>query len=208
MQPIGLKSGLWLTLVMRQDIERRIMDSETWKFINTFAPWFSAIGTISAVIVSLYLARAEKPMKLEIRAGHRIIVGDGSTGKYPEFLYISATNTGHRIATITNVGWRIGFFKKQHMIQVVQKDQLSSGLPVRIDDGEEAKWLVPLDLKDNWIERFTRDFLHRSPRLKLCSLKLQIHTSVGKTFEAAVEKSLKEKLLEECRKQKKHGKSA
>ncbi len=179
-----------------------------WKFINTFAPWFSAIGTIAAVIVSLYLARAEKPIKLEIRAGHRIVVGNDSTGKYPEFLYISVTNRGHRTATITNVGWRIDFIKKQHMIQLVQKNQFSSGLPVRIDDGEEAKWLVPLDSKDNWVERFSRDFLSSYPRLMLRSLKLQIDTSVGKTFEAAIEKGLKEKLLEECSKQKEQGKNA
>jgi len=31
------------------------MDTVMWELINTFAPWFSAIGTISAVVVSLYL---------------------------------------------------------------------------------------------------------------------------------------------------------
>jgi len=32
------------------------MNRETWQFINTFAPWFSALGTIFAVIISLRLA--------------------------------------------------------------------------------------------------------------------------------------------------------
>jgi len=33
-----------------------LVETETWKFINTFAPWFSAIGTILAVVTSLYSA--------------------------------------------------------------------------------------------------------------------------------------------------------
>ena len=175
------------------------MDVETWKFINTFAPWLSAIGTLSAVTVSLYLARAEKPMKLEVRAGHRIIIGQGQKGKPPGYLYISAINTGHRIATITNVGWRVGLFRKRHVIQLVQKDIYSSGVPVRIDDGKEAKWLIPLDQEDNWIERFSRDFLLPHPHWNLFCLRLQVHTSVGKTFESQIEKSLKEELLKWCK---------
>ena len=35
-------------------------DENTWKFINTFAPWFSAIGTLAAVSTSLYLAFADR----------------------------------------------------------------------------------------------------------------------------------------------------
>lgn len=174
------------------------MNVETWKFINTFAPWLSALGTLSAVSVSLYLARAAKPLKLEIRAGHRIIVETGQKGTPPEFLFVSVINTGHRIATITNIGWKIGLFKKRHAIQVVQKDMYSSGVPVKIDDGEEAKWLIPLDLADNWIQRFARDFLKPYPRWNLFWLRLQIHTSVGKTFEARIEKGLRSKLMEEC----------
>lgn len=179
------------------------MEIETWKFINTFAPWLSAAGTFAAVTVSLYLARADRPLKLEATAGHRIIIehGNGSEEKYPEFLYIQVINTGHRVATITNVGWKVGLFKKRHAIQTVQKDMYSSGIPVKIDDGEEAKWLLSLDVKDNWIERFSGDLLRPHPRWNLCWLRLQIHTSVGKTFSAKIEKGLREKLLEECKRQ-------
>lgn len=177
------------------------MDTETWKFINTFAPWLSAIGTLTAVIVSLYLSRSEKPIKLKVRAGHRIMIEQGQKGTRPEYLYISAINTGHRIATITNVGWKMGLWKKQYAIQVVQKDLYSSNLPVKIDDGEEARWFISLDTKDNWLERFARDFLSPHPRWNLYWLRVQIHTSVGKTFESPIEKSLKEKLLNEFKRQ-------
>ena len=177
------------------------MELETWRFINTFAPWLSAIGTISAVVVSLYLAQSEKPVRLEVRAGHRIIIDPGRKDEPPEFLYIGAINTGHRVVTITNVGWKLGLFKKRHGMQIVQKDLYSSGVPVQIDDGEEAKWLIPLGRRDNWIERFSREFLQPRPRWNLFWLRLQIHTSVGKTFGARIESGLRKKLLEECRRQ-------
>ena len=101
------------------------MDSETWRFINTFAPWFSAIGTIAAVIVSLYLARARRPIKLEVRSGHRILVGDSSELKYPEYIFIGAINVGHRVAYITNVGWKTGCLKKIHAIMTIQENRYS-----------------------------------------------------------------------------------
>lgn len=177
------------------------MDTETWRFINTFAPWLSAIGTILAVISSLYLAYAEKPVKLEIRAGRRVIITQGAKGKFPEFFYIDAINTGHRIVTITNISWKKGFFKKQHAVQVTPKNIYSSDMPIKISDGEEAKWLVPLDKEENWVECFSRDFLLPKPKWNLFWLKLQIHTSTGKTFKTRIEKDLKKVLLEECKKQ-------
>ena len=36
------------------------MDRATWQFINSFSSWLSAIGTVAAVIVALYLARRDK----------------------------------------------------------------------------------------------------------------------------------------------------
>jgi hypothetical protein len=179
------------------------VNQETWKFINTFAPWLSAIGTLAAVIVSLYLARANKPIKLQIRAGHRLTIETGQRGKPPEFLYISAINVGHRTATVTNVGWRVGFWKKRHVIQLLKKDAYSSGIPVTINDGEEARWLVSLDREDNWVQRFASDYLTPNPRLNIFWMRLQVYTSVGKKFETRIEKSLKERLLEECEKQQK-----
>lgn len=60
------------------------MDVEFWKFINTFAPWLSALGTIAAVVVSLYLARRDKSIRLEVSAGHRLLATPGVKGPYPD----------------------------------------------------------------------------------------------------------------------------
>src|SRR5688572_19989531 len=51
---------------LRMDAETR----KTWEFINTFANWPSAIGTLAAVGVALYLAFRERRISLKLSAGH------------------------------------------------------------------------------------------------------------------------------------------
>lgn len=63
-----------------------LVDEETWKFINTFAPWLSAIGsTLSAVATSLWLAQRDRRVKLSVRASLRIwlIPGGGPRPRLP-----------------------------------------------------------------------------------------------------------------------------
>jgi hypothetical protein len=102
---------------------------------------------------------------------------------------------------ITNISWKMGLFKKQHAVQITPKNIYSSDMPVKIDDGEEAKWFVPLDKEENWIVCFSKEILLPHPRWNLFWLRLQIHTSTGKTFKTKIERNLKKLLLEECKKQ-------
>jgi len=172
------------------------MSQDTWKFINTFAPWFSAIGTLSVVIVSLYLAGRDRNIRLKVSAGHRIIIGPGSAKPYPEYLCIYVVNHGHREAQITNIGWKVGIFKKQFAIQSTISDGMSSPLPIRLKDGEEAKYMIPLNEETNWLKSFSEKMLQPYPRLQVHFMKIQAFTSIGKTFESGVERNLKEKLVE------------
>lgn len=171
---------------------------ETWKFINTFAPWLSAIGTISAVALSLHLARRDKNVRLEVSAGHRIMVtqaGD-SEEPSPEYLFISIVNVGHREAQLTNIGWKAGIFKKKHAIQTIINNEYSNTLPIRLKDGEEARYLIPLEGDLNWLHAFTNDMLSPLTQLQCRFVKIQAFTSIGKTFESNIEKSLKIKIIE------------
>jgi multisubunit Na+/H+ antiporter MnhE subunit len=73
---------------------------ETWQFINSFSPWLSAVGTIIAVIVALYLARLDKRIRLRVSAGHRLVFSAGaSIPENPdEYLVINIVNSGYRTA--------------------------------------------------------------------------------------------------------------
>jgi len=183
-----------------------IWDKEAWEFINTFAPWLSAIGTLAVVIVSLYLARRDKTIRLEVSAGHRLMVVPGQQIEPTEWLMIRIINIGHREAQITNVGWKVGFFKKQHAIQMnfdtpPGQSGISSPIPVRLKDGEEANYYIPLKTSEmDWIREMMIDtFLQPHPKIRSRFLKIQAFTSVGNVFQARTEKGLRKKILEEIK---------
>lgn len=168
-----------------------LMSQETWKFINTFAPWLAAIGTLMAVGVSLYLARQDKRVRLNITAGYRVIVSQGMQGKPPGVMAIRVVNVGHREAQITGIGWKVGLIIKQHAEQMtIQGDGISSPLPTRLRDGDEAVYYFPMDGKQKWLEGFVAKLLLPHHKWKLRNTKVGIFTSVGKTFEARIEKGL------------------
>lgn len=178
------------------------IDKSTWEFINSFSDWFSAIGTIAAVVVSLYLARGQSKLQLRITAGHRLMAGLG-TGHFPDYLYISIVNTGFRKALVTGIGWKVGVFRKRYAIQITDKSPWSSPVPVELTDGQEAQYLVPFAGEADWLNAFAKDFLGKHPVLLSRFGTLQVFTSVGKTFQKRIEGNLREKLIEAARTQKK-----
>jgi hypothetical protein len=171
------------------------MDVEFWKFFNSFAPWLSAIGSLSAVILALYLSRQDKRVRLDVSVGHRLLVTPGEKGPHPEYLAIKIINVRHREAQISNLTWKTGIFKKSYAVQLISRDAMSSSLPIRLKDGEEANYFVELDPKDDWINKFITDFLPNFPSLRLRFIRFRVHTSIGKFFSAKLEKSFKELCL-------------
>ena len=180
-----------------------ILDKETWQFIITFAPWLSAIGTIVAVFISVYLARRQERMRLEVSAGHRLMITPGQKGPHPEYILIHIVNIGQREVQINNIGWTVGLFKKQrqYAVQVIEPDRLSSPLPVWLRYGEQANYYIPLGKKREWLEGFINDFYKLRPKSRVKHTKIQASTSIGKTFESTIEKVLQKIILESIEKQ-------
>jgi hypothetical protein len=166
--------------------------------LNTIGTWLASIATVSAVIVALYLARRDAKIKLKIHVGHRILITPGEKGR-PDYCSISITNIGFRKVTINNIGWKVGLYKKRFAVQTLWPFPLNSPLPVQLDDGQEAKYLIPFQAQGNypnWIDDFSKDFLNPNIWLSANTLKLQVSTSLDKTFEVKIEKGLREKLIE------------
>ncbi|MFT7042846.1 MAG: hypothetical protein ACJAW7_001604 [Candidatus Azotimanducaceae bacterium] len=175
------------------------MSIETWKFINSFAPWFSAIGSLSAVVFALYIARQDKRVRLEVSVGHRLMVEPGSGGPTPSYLSIRVVNVGHREVQLSQLTWKAGIFKKSHAIQTISRNGISSPLPTRIKDGEEAHYLVSLDGEHDWIAAFVKDFLPNFPWLRLHFVRFNVHTTIGSTFTTKLEKGFRELCLEKTK---------
>lgn len=185
-------------------VRYRDMKQETFQILNTVGTWLAGIGTLSAVIVSLYLARRDSKVKLKVCAGHRVLVTPGQKAT-PDYCSIRVTNVGFRPATITGIGWKVGLLKKKYGIQTVHGHPASSNLPVKLDYGDEASYLIGFfgnGTYPNWIDEFPKDFLSNHPRLSAWTIKVQAFTSVGKVFDAKIEKGLRQRLLSAALKQK------
>ena len=177
------------------------MTEESYRFWCLIATWMTAFGTVGAVIVSLFLAGREQRVKLSVGAGHRIILNQGANPKPPEYCLIYVTNIGLRKARIVNIGWRIGFENPKFFIQTPPISTPSSEMPTELHDGEEARYLLPLSggVGDSeWVDQFI-PFLGRNKELDIRSMKVQIHTSIGKVFESKIEKGFADWLVKYVR---------
>jgi len=110
-----------------------------WDFINSFADWIAAFGTVSAVVVSLWLAARPDRLKLNVYAGIQVLIKPGSDHR-SRYVVITATHTGRRVVKVSNLGWRYRRGRKlnrHYLVQMTsQGDGLSSPLPVMLEDGQ------------------------------------------------------------------------
>ncbi len=113
---------------------------------------------------------------------------------------IQVTNLGHRPATIHTVGWKIGFFRKRQIIQLPSDTPLSAKLNQKLEDGQSAHYMfwVKAEGRDpGWADQFSKELSQfKFPKLTVYSMKAQVHTSVGKTFEVRIEPGLRRLLIE------------
>ena len=172
---------------------------QLWGVIGT---WVAGIGTVSAVILSLWFAYHQHTIKLDVKVGHRKMVSQGSD-EHPEYCMIRVVNTGFRVANITSIGWECGWLKsKQHLIQIFGTLG-SANVPKVINQGEEAVFLIPFHANENdndWIISFPKALAGDKGRISnIKRVKAVVVTSVGQIFKARVEKSLLEVLLNSYR---------
>lgn len=165
-----------------------IMSIECWKFINSFAPWFSALGTISAVVVSLCIALSNRKISIAISSG----VFEFGGGK--ESLIIKITNTGLRTVVINNQGcifFQVGRFNKRKKIRIGSSyiDQNNtSTFPWRLTEGEAAELVLNIQNEDgNWLHNFKKNNLADLP---ISTLKIVACPNVSKPFKSKVDSTI------------------
>lgn len=172
--------------------------AEKINLFNALGAWAAAIGTMSAVIVALYLARLDRIIRVRLSVGHRSAGSGPDVTKFQDYCSIKAVNMGTRKVTITGVGWKVGFLKKRFYEQILSIPPYPSTMPITLADGEEATWLIPFRSKDehpNWIDTFPREILGKHPHWASKSMRIFIYTTAGKPIVASVEKPLLERLV-------------
>ena len=84
-----------------------MVNCDTWTFVNSFAPWLSAVGTLAAVVFSLYITLADRS-RVRVRAwmNNEETTSDGeSTYK---LISIRVIKTRDKEVFIDKVSWNIG----------------------------------------------------------------------------------------------------
>ncbi|WP_116138081.1 hypothetical protein [Trinickia diaoshuihuensis] len=173
------------------------LDKEHWDLINSFANWVSAFGTVAAVSVSLWLAFRQDRISLGVAAGVRVVVAVGVKAPQVRYITISAVNRGKRLAKIQSIGWSYRenrWKKRRYLFQGAgdQTDGMSSPVPIVLDDGQQAQWMFE---KARWLGQLEKLHIPKWNRI-VDTFTVEIYTSVGKTFRAPAEQSLKDALAE------------
>jgi len=163
---------------------------EEWKFINTFAPWFSAIGTLLAVGVSLYFSYSTRKIELQISSGIYIF---NENGIDKEYLAIYVTNTGYRtifLNSFASLSFQAGLFKKMSIgigLKYIDKNK-SSKFPCKLGENETAHLFVNVnDDKINWFKNFKDEYLKE---YSLSTLRIIVSPNVGKPFKVKPDKTI------------------
>lgn len=123
------------------------MDKQSLELWTLAANWFSAIGTLAAVVVALWLASRGGRSKMRVQAELVSIVAKGEP--YTEadrYFSLSAVNTGSGDVVVTSLGWTLGYWSKTHFAQLPLIDAISSRLPKKLSPGESAHFYFPLSL--------------------------------------------------------------
>lgn len=160
---------------------------------GSVADWVSGLGSLSAGIIALYLARASQRIRLKGYCGLRVIVGFGTTPQ--EVVSLVVTNIGTRSTVVNNISISVGRFrKKRFAIITLARDQYSVGIPYALADGQDAHWGIPLDQSRTWIKDLCDGFVHTPDDVK--TLQFRVHTSHGDDFVLRPEEPLCKAMLE------------
>ena len=171
-------------------------DQQTWQFINTFAPWLAALGTLAAVVTSLYLARRADRIVLEVRVGIRLLaVRGGRPGHGTELLWVNITNLARRSATLTTLHWRPVPWRKAGFLWLAPENSYSSPFPITLTDGQSANYAIPTSYFRKNFAGFAREtFSGFGGWIRLRFLRFQVFTSTGRSFTVKPEKPVLQQL--------------
>jgi len=161
---------------------------EDWKIINSFAPWFSAFGTILAVVVSLYLAYINRKISLNI-SSNISISNNGGNNRY---FFIKVVNDGYNSIIVNNILLQYGLFKKIY-ISIGDNNisaECSNPLPTKIEVGDAISLCVNINKEDNMLEDFYNNFKKNNLYLNIFTLKIVVNTTSGKSFKNRVSKKI------------------
>jgi hypothetical protein len=163
-----------------------LLDPEIRQWLDIGAQSLTAIGTVGAVILALYLSSKDRRASLSVEAAISHALKPGQTwSEGIRLVSLKATNTGFATVTVTNFCWRVGIIRKKVLYLT-----LTPGLewptevpPKTLHSGD---WLIVNLLEEQYLcglfylmEEVKK---HPIPSLAMRSLRAGAETSTNKRF--------------------------
>ena len=177
--------------------KENMWDVETWDVIrnwNSFAPWLSGIGNLVVIIITLWLVRRDKFIRLLLDTEYVT-----TSGMEIPAIRLTVTNVGTRKANIAGIYLKTGRFRKTMHIPLPLQIRQAPVLPKSLDDGD----FVHLDLGMEAVAIQLKSILKETGWLNggrtahgfLRTVRVGIRASTGKTFEAGLNRDGMEQFL-------------
>ncbi len=174
------------------------MEEHTLNLILAISSILTAIGTLSAVILSLYLSTRNRNIDLDVSVNisRQILMADPPIPDDNKYLSFSITNVGFRDANITSVRWEMGLFDKKHFSQIFDfSHPYITKLPAKLKDGDQANLFIKVsEMRNN--EDFLQE-IYNGPfsRIWFLFFKLNAVTSTGEEFSCKMNKRVRKMFL-------------
>ena len=167
-----------------------------WNLINSVSGLLTAIGTLGAVIVSLWLALRDTRVRLRVDAGIAKILLERQiyerVSQEPDFVIITVTNIGRRVVTVTGLIWKSRLIRSRVVFQMPGEAPLSAQIPARLQDGDQVSFSVPLEVLASAKQSALFKGLIPRPRwLTVRFLRMLVRTSTGEFVSAPLDKELR-----------------
>lgn len=163
------------------------MTNSEYQIYTLLVSLLSAIGTISAVIVALYLANKDR--KISLKIDNNIFEFENSPNG--EYIFIQILNNGYQPVYIKNILIERNIFYKKYIPineKYIYMPQTSFTPPLhKLEVGE----VVTLAIEKQFIQDIYKDILFDYSKLELFTLKFTVNISYSKTFRSKFHKNIK-----------------
>jgi hypothetical protein len=160
-------------------------DLDWWRLAEVVGVWLAAFATLAATLVALHVSTRDTRQQLRVLARQSIYARYPDDGSRERLFAVTATNVGHRAATVAGVGVRCWWPHLNSVVLVPLPG--SASMNETILDGQSARWLYPLVLEDgsSFYSQFA-DILAKENwfrrRVIVARAKWYVETSLGNVF--------------------------
>ena len=175
------------------------LSPQEWEIINGFANWLAAIGTIAAVVVSLWLARRQDKPRGNIWADVSPVYFSKNSPNNRTYLIVKAVNVGDRPITVTHLSLSFGLFKKVYVAIPKACPEISALLPVELPYGKEVEWYIPLETEQfKWVDNVAKHIIESHPRVHVRAVRVHAYTASGHVLESKPDVSVASAFEQAC----------